>query len=583
MTGRTAKQLETRSFRWRAYLLLGFLACSATALAWRAVDLQLRDDGFLRTKATQNFSRVMEIAAHRGTITDRYGEPLAVSTPVDSVWVNPKELALAADQIPLLAKALRQDKTELTRRITSNLDREFLYLSRHRLPGDAQKIKALGIPGVYLKREYRRYYPSGEVAGHVLGFTNVDDAGQEGLELSFDHWLGGEDGAKRVIVDRYGRVVQDVDSIRAVRPGRDLVLSIDLRIQYLAYRELKSAVREQRARGGSVVVLDVTTGEVLAMVNQPAYNPNDREQLSAVTYRNRAVTDILEPGSAMKPFVVAAGLAAGKYQADSFIDTSPGYLKVGAKIYEEEHGSLGRINLATILARSSNVGMGMLALSLEPEQIWNTLNGFGFGQVTTSGFPGESAGLLSHYSHWRPVGIFAMSHGYGLSVTPLQLTHAYATLGAYGLSRPVSFLRVDEAPAGDQMLNRDVSASLIHLLESVVTAERATGTRAAIPGYRVAGKTGTAWKANAGGYQTDKYMSVFGGLAPATRPRLAAVVVIDDPGAGRYLGGDVAAPVFSEVVGGALRLLAVPPDQPVKSIDDMQPLRAQSASAPMRR
>ena len=583
MSGRSAQEQHTRSFRWRAYLLVGFLGCSATALAWRAVDLQLRDDGFLKNKAAQNFSRVVDIAAHRGTITDRYGEPLAVSTPVDSIFVNPKELALASDQIPVLAKALQQDKTELTRRITSNLDREFLYLSRHRLPGDAQKIKALGIPGVYLKREYRRYYPSGEVAGHVLGFTNVDDAGQEGLELSFDHWLAGEDGAKRVIVDRYGRIVQDVDSIRTARPGRDLVLSIDLRIQYLAYRELKSAVREQRARGGSVVVLDVTTGEVLAMVNQPAYNPNDREQLTAVTYRNRSVTDILEPGSAMKPFVVAAGLAAGKYHEDSFIDTNPGYLKVGAKIYEEEHGNLGRINLATILARSSNVGMGMLALSLEPEQIWTTLNGFGFGQVTTSGFPGESAGLLSHYSHWRPVGVFAMSHGYGISVTPLQLTHAYATLGAFGVTRPVSFLRVEGTPNGEQVLDPEVSRSLIHLLESVVTAERATGTRAAIPGYRVAGKTGTAWKAKTGGYQTDKYMSVFGGLAPATHPKLAAVVVIDDPGAGHYMGGDVAAPVFSAVVGGALRLLAVAPDQPVRSIDDMQPLRAQTTIAPVRR
>jgi cell division protein FtsI (penicillin-binding protein 3) len=583
MSGRTAHEQNTRSFRWRAYLLVAFLACSASALAWRAVDLQLRDDGFLKHKASQNFSRVMEITAHRGTITDRYGDPLAVSTPVDSVWVNPKELALASDQIPLLAKALHQDKTELTRRITSNLDREFLYLSRHRLPGDAQRIKALGIPGVYLRREYRRYYPSGEVAGHLLGFTNVDDAGQEGLELSFDHWLAGEDGAKRVIVDRYGRVVQDVDSIRNARPGRDLVLSIDLRIQYLAYRGLKAAIREQRARAGSVVVLDVTTGEVLAMVNQPAYNPNDREQISAKTYRNRAVTDILEPGSTIKPFFVAAGLACGKYREDSFIDTSPGYIKVGATVFDEENGNLGRINLATILARSSNVGMGMLALSLEPEQIWNTLNRFGFGQVTTSGFPGESAGLLAHYTHWRPVGIFTMSHGYGLSVTPLQLTHAYATLGAFGVSRPVSFLRAEGAPAGERVLDANVSRSLIHLLESVVTAERATGTRAAIPGYRVAGKTGTAWKAKTGGYQTDKYMAVFGGVAPATHPRLAAVVVIDEPGAGRYLGGDVAAPVFSEVVGGALRLLAVPPDQSVKSIDDLQQLRAQGESPPVRR
>ncbi len=583
MAGRTAKEQDTRSFRWRVYLLFGLLACGAAALTWRAVNLQLNDNGFLLSKGTQNFSRVMEIAAHRGTITDRYGEPLAVSTPVDSIWVNPKELALASDQIPRLAEALKQNTTELTRRITSNLEREFLYVARHRQPSDAQKIKALGIPGVYLMREYRRYYPSGEVAGHVLGFTNVDDAGQEGLELAFDHWLAGEDGAKRVIQDRYGRIVQDVDSIRTARPGRDLVLSIDLRIQYLAYRELKAAVRKQRARAGSVVVMDVTTGEVLAMVNQPAYNPNDREQLTAMTYRNRAVTDILEPGSTMKPFFVAAGLSSGKYREDSIIDTSPGYVKVGATIFEDEHGSLGRVNLATILAKSSNVGMGMLALSLEPEQMWSTLNHFGFGQVTTSGFPGESAGLLAHYSHWRPVGIVTMSHGYGISVTPLQLVHAYATLGALGALRPVSFLRVEGSSPGQPVFDPKLSRELIHLLESVVATDEGTGYRAQIPGYRVSGKTGTAWKAAAGGYSTDKYMAVFGGIAPATNPRLAAVIVIDEPGAGHYLAGDVAAPVFSEVVGGALRLMAVPPDKPVKSVDDLQQLQAQSQRPPSRR
>jgi cell division protein FtsI (penicillin-binding protein 3) len=601
MSGRTAREQSSRSFRWRAYLSFGLLACSATALAWRAVDLQLVDNGFLLNKGTQNFSRVLEIAAHRGTITDRYGEPLAVSTPVDSVWVNPKEILLSlspsadtvaadskprvldSDQLTRLARALKQDRQELARRIAANSDREFLYLARHRQPAEAQRIKALGIPGVYLAREYRRYYPSGEVTGHILGFTNIDDAGQEGLELAFDHWLAGEDGAKRVIQDRYGRIVQDVDSIRAARPGRDLVLSIDLRIQYLAYRELKAAIRKQRALAGSVVVLDVTTGEVLAMVNQPAYNPNDRDQLTAKTYRNRAVTDIIEPGSSIKPFFVAAGLASGKYQENSVIDTSPGYMKVGATIFEDEKGSLGRIDLATILARSSNVGMGMLALSLEPEQMWSTLNRFGFGQVTTSGFPGESAGLLSHYSHWRPVGIFTMSHGYGLSVTPLQLTHAYATLGAIGVLRPVSFLRVEGAPPGETVLDPKMSRELIHLLEAVVVAEGGTGYRAAIPGYRVSGKTGTAWKATTGGYSTDKYMAVFGGIAPATNPRLAAVVVIDEPNAGHYMGGDVAAPVFSEVVGGALRLMAVPPDQAVRSLEDMPPLQAQSRLPPVRR
>ncbi len=547
-----------QSFRVRAWVVLGMLALAAVGLLWRAVDLQLMDHAFLARQGDARFSRVAAIAAHRGTITDRYGEPVAVSTPVDSVWANPKELALATDLLPPLAKALKIDKNDLARRVTSNLDREFLYLRRHMQPVDAQKIKALGIPGVYLVREYRRYYPSGEVVGHLLGFTSVDDAGQEGIELAFDHWLAGEDGAKRVIQDRHGRVVQDVESIRPVRPGRDMVLSIDLRIQYLAYRELKAAIREQRAKSGSVIVLDVTTGEVLAMVNQPAYNPNDRDQITARTYRNRAATDILEPGSSIKPFVIAAALASGKYSEQSIVDTSPGYIKVGARVLEDKH-NLGRIDLATVLAKSSNVGMTRVALSLEPEQMWSTLTGLGFGQVTTSGYPGESAGLLPHWSHWRPVGISSMSRGYGLSVTPLQLTHAYATVGAGGYSRPVSFLRVDTAPIGERVIDERVARSLVHMLEAVI-APSGTGSLAAIPGYRVAGKTGTAWKANAGGYSTDRYMAVFGGVAPASQPRLAAVVIVDEPGAGKYYGGDVAAPVFARVVGGALRLLAVAPD-----------------------
>ncbi|MGH8209315.1 MAG: peptidoglycan D,D-transpeptidase FtsI family protein, partial [Steroidobacteraceae bacterium] len=374
----------------------------------------------------------------------------------------------------------------------------------------------------------------------------------------------GENGAKRVIQDRYGRIVQDVDSIRPVRPGRDLVLSIDLRIQYLAYRELKAAVRDQRADSGSVVVLDVTTGEVLAMVNQPAYNPNDRERMAAGTYRNRAVTDIFEPGSSIKPFFVAAGIASGKYDDRSIIDTSPGFIQVkaGTKPIEDEH-NLGAINIATILAKSSNVGMAHIALSLAPEQIWTTLTRLGFGQVTTSGFPGESAGLLPQYAQWRPIGIASMSHGYGLSVTPLQLAHAYATLGAGGVSRPISFLRVDSPPAGQRVLDEHTCRELVAMLESVVVAEGATGKLAAIPGYRVSGKTGTAYKATAGGYYTDRYTAVFGGVAPTTDPRLAAVVVVDNPSAGQHMGGSVSAPVFSQVIGGALRLLAVAPDQPI--------------------
>ncbi|MBV8341413.1 MAG: penicillin-binding protein 2 [Gammaproteobacteria bacterium] len=567
MKARTARDGAPGSFRWRANLLLAMLALAAGALAWRAVDLQLVDHGFLAREGNARFSRVLDIAAHRGTITDRYGEPLAVSTPVDSVWVNPGELASATEQIPRLAAALRLDRQELARRVTATLDREFLYLARHLEPAEAARIKALGIPGVYTSREYRRYYPAGEVTAHLLGFTNIDDAGQEGLELAFDHWLAGEDGAKRVIQDRHGRIVQNVESIRPAREGRDLVLAIDLRIQYLAYRELKAAIREQRARAGSLIVLDVATGEVLAMVNQPAYNPNDRQQLEAATYRNRAATDIFEPGSSIKPFFVAAGLVSGKYDSRSIIDTSPGFFKVGAKIFEDEH-NLGAISIATVLAKSSNVGMAHIALTLAPQQIWGTLTALGFGQVTTSGYPGESAGLLPPYAQWRPIGIVTMSHGYGLSVTPLQLAHAYATVGAFGLVRPVSFLRVAAPPPGEPSLDRAVCSELIAMLESVVAAE-GTGKLAAIPGYRVSGKTGTAWKATAGGYSTDRYMAVFGGVAPATAPRLAAVVVIDEPGAGQHMGGEVAAPVFSRVVGGALRLLAVAPDQPVKEPEEL--------------
>ena len=568
------------SFRWRAYVLVGLLACAAVALVWRAANLQLVDHTFLAKEGDARFSRVVQIAAHRGTITDRYGEPLAVSTPVDSIWVNPKEIALASDQIPRLASALKLDRAELARRITSNLDRDFLYLARHRDPSEAERIKALGIPGVYLSREYRRYYPSGEVAGHILGFTNVDDAGQEGLELAFDHWLAGENGSKRVIQDRYGHIVENVEGIRPVRPGRDLVLSIDLRVQYLAYRELKAAIRDNRATGGSVVVLDITTGEILAMVNQPAYNPNDREHMAPGAYRNRAVTDIFEPGSSMKPFFVATGIAAGKYDDRSIIDTSPGFIKVGAKTFDDEH-NLGAVNIATILAKSSNVGMAHIALSLPPELIWNTLTHFGFGEVTTSGFPGESAGLLPQLSQWRPIGIATMSHGYGISVTPLQLAHAYATLGARGLSRPISFLRVDSPPAGQRVLDEHSSIELTSMLESVVIAEGATGKLAAIPGYRVSGKTGTAYKLLGGAYSTDRYTAVFAGVAPTTTPRLAAVVVIDDPTAGQHQGGPVSAPVFSGVVGGALRLLAVAPDQPINGPEEMPstPIRSSVRTA----
>jgi cell division protein FtsI (penicillin-binding protein 3) len=555
---------QAKSYRWRSSLILGLVLLGAVGLIARAVELQLLDHGFLAKQGDDRSMRVVKIAAHRGAITDRNGEPLAVSTPVDSVWVNPQELNDNIDQLPRLAKALKQDQQSLVRRITSNLDREFLYLVRHMPPEQAAHIKALGIPGVYLMREYRRYYPAGEVAGHVVGFTTVDDKGQEGLELGFDQLLNGEDGAKRVIQDMYGRYVENVESIRAPRPGRDLVTSIDLRIQYLAYRELKAAMQEYRARAGSVIVLDVDTGEVLAMVNQPSYNPNDRDQLKPELYRNRAATDIFEPGSSIKPFIMAAALASGQYRADSVVDTSPGFIKVGTKVFEDEH-NLGTIDLATILAKSSNVGTAKVALSLQPEQIWSTLTALGLGRVTGSSYPGESAGMLSNYAHWRPIGIATLSHGYGLSVTPLQLAHAYATLGSGGLQRPISFERVSGPVPGERVIDPKVASTLIHLMEQV--AEKGgTATRAQLIGYRVSGKTGTAFKSIAGGYSTDKIMAVFAGLVPASHPKLATVVVIDEPSRDvqqvGYLaqGGTVAAPVFASVMSGALRLMDVPPD-----------------------
>ena len=558
MKSRGETDVQAKTYRWRSAAVLGLVVLGAIGLAARAVELQLLDHGFLAKQGDDRSMRVVKIAAHRGAITDRNGEPLAVSTPVDSIWVNPQELNDNIEQLPKLARALKEDQQTLARRITSNLDREFLYLVRHMPPEQAERIKALGVPGVYLLREYRRYYPAGEVSGHVIGFTTVDDKGQEGLELGFDQWLNGEDGAKRVIQDSFGRYVENVESIRSPRPGRELVTSIDLRIQYLAYRELKAAMQEYRARSGSVIVLDVDTGEVLAMVNQPSYNPNDREQLKPGLYRNRAATDIFEPGSSIKPFIMAAALASGQYRPDSVVDTSPGFLKVGTKVFEDEE-NLGAVDLATILAKSSNVGTAKVALSLQPEQIWSTLTGLGLGQVTGSSYPGESAGMLSNYAHWRPIGIATLSHGYGLSVTPLQLAHAYATIGAGGVKRPISFERVSGPVPGEQVMDPKVAHALVRLMEQVVE-KGGTATRASLIGYRVSGKTGTAWKSIAGGYSTDRYTAVFAGLVPASHPKLATVVLIDEPSGDLHQGGKVAAPVFSRVMSGTLRLMDIAPD-----------------------
>jgi cell division protein FtsI (penicillin-binding protein 3) len=551
--------MQQRSFTLRLRFVSCCLLFGGALLVVRAVHLQVFNTEFLINQADIRHLRVAKISAHRGVITDRNGEPLAVSTPVDSIWVNPRQFSNAAARIPEVASALDLNGEELTRRVSQNTGREFMYLRRGLRPTDAAAIVGLDVPGVGVEREYRRYYPAGEVVGHLLGFTNVDDAGQEGLELAYDTWLAGEAGSKRVMKDRLGQVIEDVERIKQSSPGRELAASIDLRIQYLAYRELKAAIQRESAASGSAVVLDIETGEVLAMVNQPAYNPNDRSQFTASKYRNRAITDIVEPGSSLKTFVVAAALESGRYKAGSTIDTSPGYVEVGSKIIKDNN-NLGRISLTTLLARSSNVGATKLAMSLQPESLYSVLSGFGFGRLSASGFPGESAGILSHHSNWRPISQATLAYGYGLSVTPLQLAQAYSIIAAGGLHRPVSLLRADQTPIARRVISEDTASDVLSMLEAVVSSDEGTGKRAAVPGYRVAGKTGTVRKFTPGGYADDRYTALFAGIAPVSKPRIAIAVVVDDPRGGEYYGGHVAAPVFSKIAQGALRILAVPPD-----------------------
>ena len=556
--GAETKQKTARRFVGRVTLVMVFFSLVASSLVARAVYLQVLDKDFLNQQADTRHLRTESISAHRGTILDRNGEPLAISTPVDSIWVNPKEFAGAIDKIPQLAKALQLKSDVLMRRITRSMDKEFLYLKRHLNPSVAESVMAMNLPGINVQREYRRYYPASEVTGHLVGFTNVDDEGQEGLELAMNYWLEGEPGAKRVLKDRLGRSIENVESIRPPHHGKDLRTSIDLRLQYLAYRTLKAAVKSHNARSGSVVILDVKTGEVLAMVNQPTYNPNDRSQFIAERYRNRAITDIFEPGSSIKPLIVAAALESGQYLPGSIVDTAPGFVTVGAKKIEDRR-DLGRISLTTILARSSNVGVTKVAMDLQPDQLWNTMAQFGLGQMTSSGFPGESAGMLSHYSNWRPISQATIAYGYGVSVTPLQLAQAYSALGNGGMMQAVSLFANDEPSSGERIVSAETANAVRRMLEEVVRPG-GTGTKASVDGYRVAGKTGTSWKFAKGGYSEDKYISIFAGLAPASNPRLATVVVIDEPGGELYYGSDVAAPVFADVMAESLRLLAVPPD-----------------------
>jgi cell division protein FtsI (penicillin-binding protein 3) len=547
------------SWNWRSALVLAIFILTAAALLGRAVYLQMFDDQFLQDQGKERHLRVVQIPAHRGMILDRNGQPLAVSTPVDSIWMNPQEIAQAQARIPQLARALGMSSRDILSLLRQNQEKEFVYLQRGLDPYAAQHVIALDIPGVYSQREYRRYYPAGEVVAQVLGFTNVDDVGQEGLELAYNSWLQGIPGAERVIVDRYGHQVQDVESLRAPRPGKDLVSSLDLRVQYLAYRALKQAVLQQGARSGSIIVMDAKTGEVLAMANQPSFNPNNRGDYDPAFYRNRAVTDQFEPGSSMKPFTILAALLSGRYTPESVINTAPGFIKVAGYTISDDGQDYGAINLTTILEKSSNVGASKIALSLPPELLWNTLSAFGFGRVSGSGFPGEVGGSLPAYQGWSQARQATISYGYGVAVTALQLADAYDILADNGMHIAPSFVRVDAPPTGQRVVPAAVAVTLRRMLETVVSNE-GTGKLADVPGYHVSGKTGTAHIAQNGGYSNTDYMSVFCGMAPASNPRLVTVVVIREPSRGQYFAATVAAPVFARVMTGALRLLDIPPD-----------------------
>jgi cell division protein FtsI (penicillin-binding protein 3) len=543
------------NFRLRLTILAAVLGCCGVVLVGRAAQMQLLNRDFYQHQGDQRFLREVPIATSRGMIMDRNGEPLAVSTPVESVWANPKELLQHADRLPELADALAIPREVLTQSIAQRADKEFVFLRRRINPDDAEAVLKRGIPGVYAQREFRRFYPHGEVMAHVLGFTNIDDHGQEGLELAFDSWLTGKPGAQRVIRDRRGRIVENVDLIRAAVPGKDITLSIDRRIQYLAYRELKAALLENGAESGSAVIIDVPTGEILAMVNQPAFNPNAREAADPGTHRNRAVTDVVEPGSVIKPYTVVAALEDG-VDPNIIVQTSPGWMMLGKYRISDVHDH-GAVDLTHLLSMSSNIGAAKLGLNMTSEHLYDVLRRFGYGESTHSGFPGESSGVLAPPQTWGMVKRGSISYGMGLSVTPLQLAQAYATLANDGKRMPPTFLKGGQGEP-TQAVTSKLAHDVMHMLEGV-TQVGGTAQKAAIIGYRVAGKTGTARTASGGGYSRH-YVSVFAGVVPMDHPKFAMVVVINNPSGKSYYGGLVSAPVFHNVMDGALRLMDVPPD-----------------------
>ena len=554
--------LNERLSPGRSRLVVLVLLGSFVLLAGRSFYLQVFQTDFLQKKGESRYERVIDISATRGRILDRHGDVLAISTPVKAIWAIPEDAKLAPAQSRRLAALLDMDTRELNRKLAT--EKDFVYIKRQIPPDVADNITELHLPGIHNQREYRRYYPSGESMAHVLGFTGVEDAGQEGVELAMNDLLTGKPGSRRVIKDRRGQIVEDVESIHAPQEGRDITLALDAKIQYLAHSRLKKAIIEHKAKAGGIVVLDAKTGEILALANLPTYNPNNRGRLAGAQLRNRVFTDTFEPGSTFKPFTAALALEKGRFRFNTQIDTAPGRLTIGSATIHDAHVH-GLLTLAEVIQKSSNVGAAKVALTFPPQEMWQMFSNLGFGSPLKLGFPGEVGGRLRPANAWRPIEQATMSYGHGISVTLIQLAHAYMALARDGDLIPISLTRLDTPPqTGTPVFSAQTAREVRAMLEMAVQPG-GTAPKAQIPGYRVAGKTGTARKLEGGAY-VQNYVASFVGFAPASDPRLIIAVMIDEPGGKVYYGGEVAAPVFADVMSGALRTLGVPQDMPLRPL-----------------
>jgi cell division protein FtsI (penicillin-binding protein 3) len=547
--------------RFRAAVVFGALALAFGVLAARSLWLQGFDQVFLQEQGSARYSRELEVPAHRGRIVDRMGEPLAISTPVKSLWAFPAKIDATPAQRAKLAALLETPVPVLARKLDSAED--FVFVARQLAPEIADRAMTIGIAGLNEQNEYRRYYPAGETMSHILGFTGDRDVGQEGIELAQQEWLGGHPGSRRVIINRRGDVIEDVEAIRAPQAGRDLALSIDTRLQHIAFRELKAAVEANKAKAGGLVILDPQTGEILALANWPTFNPNARNRVSHERMRNRALTDVFEPGSTLKPFTIAAALEAGRVQPDTVIQTAPGTLTIGPATIHDAHVN-GALTVEQVIQKSSNVGAAKIALGLPAETMWHTLSEAGFGAAPKTGFPGEVGGRLRPAKTWKPIEQATIAYGHGISVNLVQLARAYTIFATEGELKPATLLKTSGPVAGRTVLKPETALEVRHMLELAVQPG-GTAPKAQVPGYRVAGKTGTAHKLEGRAY-TNKYVSSFVGFAPASAPRLIVAVMIDEPNGAQHFGGDVAAPVFSAVTGAALRMLGAPNDAPVDNV-----------------